>query len=63
VKPFRKIGAFVQIIIICFIETSRLGFCCLYLCSFPTGLQSDWLTADDLNDITFLKVAGCFPSV
>lgn len=63
VKPFRKIGAFVQIIIICFIERPRLGFCDLYLCSFPSGVQSDWLTADDLNDITFLKVAGYFPSI
>ena len=62
VNPFRKVGAFVQIIIICFIERPRLGFCGLYLCSFPSGVQSYWLTADDLNDVTFLKVAGYFPS-
>ena len=61
-NPFRKVGAFVQIIIICFIERPRLGFCGLYLCSFPSGVQSYWLTADDLNDVTFLKVAGYFPS-
>lgn len=63
VKPFRKIGVFVQINIICFIERPRLGFCGLYLCSFPSGVQYYWFTGGDLNDITFLKVAGYFPSI